>query len=43
MAKRKILVLQVMNDTAERRVVFIQEYNQLVTHDKDQLQFLMQV
>jgi len=33
--------IQVTNDTAEHGVALIQEYNRLVTHDEDQLQFFM--
>jgi len=31
--------IQVTNDTAERAVALIHEYNRRVTHDEDQLQF----
>jgi len=41
MARKLVQGIQVTNDTAERGVVLIQEYNRLVTHDEDQLQFLM--
>ena len=43
MARKLVQVFQVANDTAERGVALIQEYNRLVTHDEDQLQFLMQI
>jgi len=33
--------IHVVNDTAERGVGLIHEYNRLVTDDEDQLQFLM--
>lgn len=35
--------LKVVNDSAERGVALIQEYNGILTHDEEQLQFLMQV
>jgi len=41
MARKLVQGIQVTNDTAERGMALIQEYNRLVTHDKDQLQFLM--
>ena len=41
MARKLVQVFQVANDTAERGVALIQEYNWLVMHDEDQLQFLM--
>jgi len=41
MARKLVQGIQVTNDTAERGVALIQEYNRLVTHDEDQLQFLM--
>ena len=42
-ASAVIRSLKVVNDHAERGVALIQEYNGLLTHDEDQLQFLMQV
>jgi len=41
MARKLVQGIQVTNDTAERGVALIQEYNWLVMHDEDQLQFLM--
>jgi len=41
MAMKLVQGIQVTNDTAERGVALIQEYKRLVTHDIDQLQFLM--
>jgi len=41
MVRKLVQGIQVTNDTAERGVVLIQEYNRLVTHDEHQLQFLM--
>ena len=43
MARKLVQGIQVTNDTAERGVALIQEYNWLVMHDEDQLQFLMQM
>ena len=43
MAKKLAQKIQVINDTAEHGVALMQEYNRLVTHDEDQLQFLMQI
>jgi len=41
MARKLVQGIQVTNDAAERGVTLIQEYNRLVAHDEDQLQFLM--
>jgi len=41
MARKLVQGIHVTNDTVERGVALIQEYNQLVTNDEDQLQFLM--
>ncbi|ESO02828.1 hypothetical protein HELRODRAFT_174252 [Helobdella robusta] len=41
--QRKIKSLKVVNDAAERGVALIQEFNRVVTNDKDQKQYLMQV
>ena len=38
-----IKAIRVTNDHAERAVALVQEYNRRVTHDEDQLQFLLQV
>lgn len=35
--------IKVTNDNAERGVALIQEYNRLLTHDEDQLQYLLQI
>jgi hypothetical protein len=42
-ARSLVQSIQVINDSAERGVALIQEYNRLMTRDEDQLQFLMQV
>lgn len=42
-AKEVFKNLQVTNDVAERGVALIQDLNQKITHDEDQLQFLLQV
>ena len=42
-AKRHLSTLKVVNDTAERGVALIQEYNRTLTKDEDDLQFLLQV
>ena len=41
-ARKLVQGIQVANDTAEHGVALIQEYNRLVTHDENQLQFVMQ-
>jgi len=41
MDRKLVQGIQVTNDTAERGMALIQEYNRLVTHDEDQLQLLM--
>ena len=41
MARKLVQGIHVTNDDAERGVVLIEECNRLVTHDEDQLQFLM--
>ena len=38
-----IAVIRVMNDNAEWAVALIEEYNGKITHDEQQLQFLVQV
>ena len=35
--------MEVVNDHAERGVALIQEFNRLITNDKSQLQYLLQV
>jgi len=40
-ARKLVQGIEVTNDTAECGVALIQEYNRLVTHDEDQLQFIM--
>lgn len=35
--------LLVVNDAAERGVKFMKEYNRVLTHDEDQMQFILQV
>ena len=35
--------IKVTNDHAERAVALVQEFNKHITHDEDQLQFLLQV
>ena len=42
-AKRRLSNLKVVNDTAERGVTLIQEYNKSLTKDEGDLQFLLQV
>jgi len=43
-AKRRLATLKVVNDTAERGVALIQEYNyKTLTKDERDLQFLLQV
>ena len=42
-ARKLVQRIPVTNITAERGVAPIQEYNRLVTHDEDQLQFLKQI
>ena len=39
----KVSALSVTNDTAERGVALIQDYNKLLTKQEDQLQFLLQI
>ena len=41
--KRRLATLQVVNDTAERGVALIQQFNKTLTKDEDDLQFLLQV
>ena len=43
MARKLVQGIQVTNDTTERGVALIQEYNRILMHDKYQLQFLMQI
>ena len=43
MARKLVPEIQVTNDTVERAVAFIQEYNWLVKHNGNQLQFLKQI
>jgi len=43
LAKCRLEALKVVNDTAERAVALIQEYNKTLTKDEDDLQFLLQV
>jgi hypothetical protein len=42
-ARHRLQGLKVVNDTAERGVALIQAFNKTLTHDEDQLQFLLQV
>jgi len=42
-AKRRLSSLKVVNDTAERGVALIQDYNKTLTKDEGDLQFLLQV
>lgn len=35
--------LLVVNDTAERGVKFMKDYNRILTHDEDEMQFILQV
>lgn len=42
-AVKKARALSVINDTAERGVALIQEYNKLLTKREDQLQFMLQL
>lgn len=42
-AEKVFKILQVTNDVAERGVALIQDLNRKITHDEDQLQFLLQV
>ena len=42
-AKRRLATLKVVNDTAERGVALIQEFNKTLTKDEEDLQFLLQV
>jgi len=42
-AKRRLATLKVVNDTTERGVALIQEYNKTLTKDERDLQFLLQV
>jgi len=35
--------LKVVNDTAERNIKLIEDYNRIITKNKDQKQFLLQV
>ena len=42
-AERIVLNLKVVNDTAERGVKLIQDYNSILTNDEDQKQYLLQV
>jgi hypothetical protein len=42
-AKRRLATLKVVNDTAERGVSLIQDYNRTLTKDEEDLQFLLQV
>jgi hypothetical protein len=41
--KRRLATLQVVNDTAERGVALIQQFNKTLTKYEDDLQFLLQV
>ena len=41
--KSRLATLKVVNDTAERGVALIQEYNKTLTKDERDLQFLLQV
>lgn len=41
--ERKVKCLKIINDCAERGVALISEYNQLITKDEEQKQFLLQV
>jgi len=43
MARELVQGIQVTNDTAERGMALIQEYNWLVTHDEEQLPILMEI
>lgn len=40
-AKRKISLLRVVNDTAERAVKLVQDFHGLITADEEQKQFLL--
>jgi hypothetical protein len=42
-AKEVVQALKVVNDHAERGVALVQEFSGLLTRNKDQLQFLLQV
>ena len=42
-AERVIMVLSVANDAAERGVKLIQDFNDILTRDEEQKQFLLQV
>lgn len=42
-AERVIMVLSVVNDAAERGVKLIQDFNDILTRDEEQKQFLLQV
>ena len=42
-AEKTVRELRVVNDTAERGVQLMQEYNALVTKDEEQTQFALQV
>jgi len=42
-AERIVKSLKVVNDTAERGVKLIQDYNTMLTKDEEQKQFLLQV
>ena len=42
-ALRFVQSIEVINDSAEKRVALIHKCNQLMTHDEGQLQFLLQV
>ena len=42
-AEKTVHSLKVINDTAERGVQLIQEYNSILTKNEDQKQFLLQV
>jgi hypothetical protein len=41
--KRIVKAMKVVNDAAERGVALIQEFNNVLTHDEDQQQYLLQV
>ena len=42
-AQQVVKGISVVNDHAERAVSLIQQFNRTLTHDEDQLQFLLQV
>ena len=43
LAELMVRCLKVTNDNAERGIALTEEYNRLITRDKDQLQFLLQI